>query len=78
MDRGLFRQLEPMKGDRTRIDVKRNCTFHKDIEHNIERCAALKDEIERLIRAGQFNKFIEDPQAINKEERSRQRSPEKV
>ena len=67
-----------MKGDRTRRDRKRNYAFHKDIRHNTDRCVALKDEIEKLIRACQFNKFVDEPQAANREERPRQQSLEKV
>ena len=60
-DRGLYRSPEPMKGDRARRDKKRNYTFHKDIRHIIDRCVALKDEIERLIRAIHFKKFVDEP-----------------
>ena len=77
-DRGLYRSPEPTKGDRARRDVKRNCAFHKDIGHNTNTCVALKDEIERLIRAGHFKEFIDEPHAMNREERPRQQSPEKV
>ena len=38
MDRSLYRSLEPMKGDKARRYIKRNCTFHKDIGHNTNRC----------------------------------------
>ena len=61
IDKGLYRQPEPVKGDRTRRDIKRNCAFHKDIGHNTERCVALKDDIKRLIRAGNFKDFIDEP-----------------
>ena len=76
-DRGLYKSPEPMKGDRARRNIKRNCAFHKDIWHNTNRCVALKDKIERLIRAGHFKDFIDEPQAMNRDERSRQWSPEK-
>ena len=59
-------------------DVKRNYAFHKDIGHNTKRSMALKDEIERLITAGHFKEFIEEPQVTNREERPWQRSLEKV
>ena len=76
-DRGLYRSPEPMKSERTRRDIKRNCYFHKDVAHTMDRCVALKDEIERLIRAGHFKVFV-DKHATHREERPRQRSPEKV
>ena len=67
-----------MKGDRMWRDVKRNCAFHKDIGHNTVRCVALKDEIERIIRAGHFKEFVDKPYVSNREERPWQRSLEKV
>ena len=53
-----------MKNERARRDIKRNCAFHKDIGHTADICVALKDEIERLIRAGHFKEFVDDPQAV--------------
>ena len=67
-----------MKNERTRRDIKRNCAFHKDIGHTTDRCVALKDEIERLIRADHFKEFVDEQHAMHSEERPRQRSPEKV
>ena len=67
-----------MKSKRTQRDTKRNCEFHKDVGHTTDRCAALKDEIERLIRAGHFKEFFDEQHAMNREEQPRQRSPKKV
>ena len=64
-DRNLYRPPEPMKGDRVRRDIKRNCVFHKDIGHTTDKCVALKDEIKRLIRVGYFKEFMNEPQAAN-------------
>ena len=50
-----------MKGDRVHRDIKRNCAFHKDIRHTTDKCMALKDEIERLIKAGYFKEFVDEP-----------------
>ena len=61
MDRNLYRPPEPMKGDRFRRDIKRNCTFHKDIGHTTYKCVAPKDEIERLVRACYFKDFMNEP-----------------
>ena len=77
-DRGLYRSPELMKSERTRRDIKRNCAFHKDIGHTSDRCAALKNEIERLIRADHFKEFFDEQHTTNREERPRQRSLEKV
>ena len=71
-DRNLYRPPEPMKRDRLRRDLKRNCAFHKDIGHTTDKCVALKDEIKRLIRAGYFKEFVDEPQTVNREERPRQ------
>ena len=56
------------KSDRRR-NVEKNCAFHKDIEHNTERCIVFKDEIEMLIRAGYFKEFLEEEcQVTNRNE----------
>ena len=57
-----------MKGNRLWRDAKRSCAFHRDIGHNTERCVALKDEIERLIRVGHLKEFTVEPYIVNKEE----------
>ena len=61
INRSLYRQPEAMKGDRSCRDIKKNYAFHKDIEHNTKRCVALRDEIERLMRAGHFKEFMDEP-----------------
>ena len=60
-DKNLYRPSEPMKGDRVCRDIKRNCTFHKNIGHPTNKCVAFKDEIKRLIRVGYFNEFVDEP-----------------
>ena len=55
-----------MKGDKVCRDIKRNCAFHKDIGHTMDKCVALKDDIERLIRVGHFKEFMDEPQAVNR------------
>ena len=67
-DKGLYRSPELMKSKTTRRDIKRNYAFHKDIGHTTDRCVALKDEIERLIRASHFEEFANEQHAANKEE----------
>ena len=48
---------------RSRKDVKKNCAYHKNIGHNTMKCSALRDEIERLIRAGHFKELLDvEPQ----------------
>ena len=62
-DRNIYRSPEPIKGDRVPRDIKRNCTFHKDTGHTTDKCVALKDEIEKIIKASYFKEFIDEPQA---------------
>ena len=78
MDKNLYRPPEPMKGDRFWRDIKRNCVFHKNVRHTMDKCVALKDEIKRLIRVGYFKEFMDKPQAVNWEEWPWRRSLEKV
>ena len=73
IDKSLFRKPDVIRNDRSCRDVRKNCAFHKDIGHNTKKCIALRDEIERLIRAGHFKEFLENkPQVANKNERLRQ------
>ena len=46
-------------------DIKRNYAFHKDVGHTTDKCVALKDGIERLIKEGYFKEFVDEPQAGN-------------
>ena len=77
-DRGLYRSIEPLKNKRTRRDIKRNCAFHNDIGQTMDKYVALKDEIERLIRACHFKQFVDEQHATHREERPRKWSPKKV
>ena len=77
-DKNLYKQLDTMKGERSWRDVKENCAFQKHIGHSTKRCMAFKDEIKRLIRAGHFKEFLDEPQATNRDERPRQQIPERV
>ena len=77
-DRSLYKQPEAIKGDRSRRDIKKNCTFHKDIGHNTGRYVAIRDEIERIIKTGHFKEFMDDPQKAKREEWSHHRSLDKI
>ena len=59
-DKNLFKRPDEIRGNRSRIDVMKNYAYHKDIGHNTVKCNVLRDEIERLIRAGHFRKFLEN------------------
>ena len=59
--------------------LKKNYAYHKDIGHNTEKCNALRDEIERLIRARHFREFLEnEPQVATFHERPRQHRSEGI
>ncbi|CAA0825721.1 Unknown protein, partial [Striga hermonthica] len=47
----------------------RYCRFHRDYGHNTADCRHLKDEIERLIRAGHLKEFVIQDRPRGKEKR---------
>ena len=59
-DKNLFRRSYEIRGNRSQRYVRKNCVSHKDIGYNTLKCKALRDKIERLIRAGQFKEFLEN------------------
>ena len=77
--KSLYKKPDVIRSDKSRRDVRKTCAFHKDIGHNTERCIALKDKIERLIRAGYFKEFLEsEPHVANRNKRPRQQCLEKI
>ena len=78
-NKNLFRKSDEIRGNKSRRDVRKNCTYHKDTGHNTMKCNALRDEIERSIQARHFKEFLEnEPQVVVTNERPRQRSPERI
>ncbi|CAA0834933.1 Unknown protein, partial [Striga hermonthica] len=53
----------------TQPKSRRYCHFHKDYGHTTEDCRHLKDEIERLIRAGHLKEFVYQDKGRRKEKR---------
>ncbi|CAA0823046.1 Unknown protein, partial [Striga hermonthica] len=53
------------------------CRFHKDYGHNTDDSKHLKDEIERLIKAGHLKKFIYKDRERSSRRRERSRIPRK-
>ncbi|CAA0810386.1 Unknown protein, partial [Striga hermonthica] len=53
----------------TQPKSRRYCRFHKDYGHTTEDCRHLKDEIERLIRAGHLKEFVYQDKGRKKEKR---------
>ncbi|CAA0841598.1 Unknown protein, partial [Striga hermonthica] len=50
----------------TRLILNIYCRFHRDYDHTTENCRHLKDEIERLIRAGHLKEFVYHDRARGK------------
>ncbi|CAA0832558.1 Unknown protein, partial [Striga hermonthica] len=54
----IFRWPRTRKDGPTKPKSNLYCRFHKDYGHNTDECRHLKDEIERLIKAGHLKEFI--------------------
>ena len=68
-DKNLFRRPNEIRGNRSRRIDRENYVYHKDIGHNIVKSNALRDEVERLIRAGHFREVLEnEPQVATTNE----------
>ncbi|XP_047172803.1 uncharacterized protein LOC124840735 [Vigna umbellata] len=55
-------------------DGSKHCAYHKNMGHTTEECAALKDKIEELIRAGKLKRYIRDERPPLPADRPAQRS----
>ncbi|CAA0834975.1 Unknown protein, partial [Striga hermonthica] len=53
------------------------CRFHKDYGHNTDKCRHLKNEIERLIKAGHLKEFVYKDRERTSRRRERSKSPRK-
>ncbi|CAA0810441.1 Unknown protein, partial [Striga hermonthica] len=53
------------------------CRFHKDYGHNTDECRHLKNEIERLIKAGHLKEFVYKDRDRTSRRRERSKSPRK-
>ena len=49
---GVYKRPDSMPGDCSKRNQNKYCRYHKDVDHTIEECIMLKDEIEKLIREG--------------------------
>ena len=54
----VFKQPDPLRGDRSKRNQNKYCCFHKNVSHTTEECITLKDEIEKLIRRGYVQDYI--------------------
>ena len=56
----VFKWPDPLCGDRSKRNQNKFCQFHRDIGHTIEECITLKDEIEKPIRHGYLQDYVND------------------
>ena len=59
----VFKQLDPLHGDRSKRNQNKYCRFHKDISHTTEECITLKDEIEKLVHREYLQDYANDRRA---------------
>ena len=55
---GVFKWPNPLCGDRSKRNQNKYYWFHKDVGHTTKECITLKDEIEKLIRRGYLQDYI--------------------
>ncbi|CAA0843014.1 Unknown protein, partial [Striga hermonthica] len=73
----VVRWPKTRKDGPTRPKSNLYCRFHKDYGHNTDDCRHLKDEIERLIKAGHLKEFIYKDREKSSRRRERSKSPRK-
>ncbi|CAA0833368.1 Unknown protein, partial [Striga hermonthica] len=73
----VVRWPKTRKDGPTRLKSNLYCRFHKDYGHNTDDCRHLKDEIERLIKAGHLKEFIYKDREKSSKKRERSKSPRK-
>ena len=49
---------EKIKGDPNKRNKNKYCCFHRDHEHDMDKCYDLKQQIENLCRQGKFRNFL--------------------
>ena len=49
---------EKLKGDHNKCNKNKYCRFHRDHEHDKDKCYDLKQQIENLIRQGKLKNFL--------------------
>ena len=60
---GVFKCLDLLCGDCSKRNQNKYCKFQKVIGHTTEECITLKDEIEKLIRRGYLQDYVNDRMA---------------
>ena len=75
---GIFKRLDSLRGDRSKRNQNKYCQFHKDIGHTTEECITLKDEIEKIIRLGYLQDYINDRRTRPQNDRPEAEPPREI
>ena len=74
----MFKQSDPLSGDRFKRNQNKYCRFHKDIGHTTKECISLKNEIEKLIRHKYLQDYVNDRRARLQNDRLEAKPPRKI
>ena len=74
----MFKQPDPLRGNRSKRNQNKYCRFYKDIGHTIEECITLKDEIEKLIRYGYLQDYVNDKRARLQNDKPKAEPPREI
>ena len=69
----LFRTPPLMRTNPSRRNSNKYCYFHKDHEHDTSECFELKEQIKNLVRQGQLQEYVRNP-----EDRVKSEQPESL
>ena len=76
MRTSLIEHPPPMKGDRSKRDLKKCCNFHNSIGHVMKDYINLKNAIESLVRKGTIRQFVRKRKSSREQVRSPNRHQE--
>ncbi|XP_073129305.1 uncharacterized protein [Henckelia pumila] len=74
---GLLRPPRPMQNNPKRQRSEKYCHFHKDKGHNTEDCFSLRAEIEKLIKRGHLENFVDKSRGEKRDDRRRDEQPKR-
>ena len=76
--KGVYKQLDTMRGDRLKRNQNKYYRYHRDIGHTTEECIALKDEIEKLIQKGYLQNYVRNRGAKPREDQHEAKPPREI
>ena len=74
----MFKRPDLQRGDHFKMNQNKYCRFHKDIGHTMEECITLKDEIEKLIRCGYLQDYVNDRRTRSLNDQPEAESPREI